>query len=212
MFCLVRWLFGCLLSALAAVCGLTACTGGGHDEPASVASSTPLSRAGSTSSSVAPSRTGPLTTGPNVRPGEKPPVLSPIARQHSRAGAIEFAVYYIKALDWSQATSDPYLLVPISARSCVSCQANIRSLRQLAAEHGYLKSGRTKVLETRVLNADGDLKAEYVIKLRLQQEPVIVIRPTAVTTVASKPETLTSYVYVSWIEGRWLIAEREGAR
>jgi hypothetical protein len=153
-----------------------------------------------------------LTTGPNVAPGEKPPALAPIAREHSSVSAIEFAVYYIKALDWSQATTDPYLLEQISAPGCSSCQASIHSLEKLRSEGGYLRSGRTKLDSSRLVDGKSDVKADYIIKFELTQEPVVVVRPTATTTEVPRSTTITSYVYVSWVHGRWLIIEREGVR
>jgi len=165
-----------------------------------------------TSAAATPTPTGPKTTGAGVRPGEKPPVLDPIAKQHSAVGAHEFAVYYIRALDWSTATSDPYLLRPISAPACTSCELDIDNLAKLEADGGYLKSGRLRIESAETLDSAGDVKADFVIKFVLTQEPVVVVQPTATTTQVPKSKKFTSYLYVSWRHGRWQAVEREGAR
>ncbi len=166
----------------------------------------------STSPTATPSPTGPKTTVAGVRPGEKPPVLDAIAKEHSALGAHEFAVYYIRALDWSTATSDPYLLKEISAPSCKSCKISIDSLNNLRTDGAYVASGRYKIDSTETISGSGDVNADYVIKFVLTQEPVTVIHPTATNTVTSKSQTFTAYVYVSWLRGHWLVMEREGVR
>ncbi|MDT4975986.1 MAG: hypothetical protein QOG98_1744, partial [Pseudonocardiales bacterium] len=93
-----------ILAMLAAACG----GDGGSPKPSASAAAT-------SPPTTAPSivATGPLSTGPGVLPGEKPPVLSDAATQHTSAGALNFASYYFTALDWSTATTDPYLVQEI---------------------------------------------------------------------------------------------------
>ena len=69
-----------------------------------------------------------------MRAGETPPVLDKFAKQHNSAGALAFATYFIKALDWSLATTDPYLIKQISAPSCQACKAYISNIGALAKE------------------------------------------------------------------------------
>ncbi len=210
--CHVRVRFGWLLCLFVVGCGLAACTttaSGTHDSRSSAPSSTAQP---ATSVAVTPSPTGPKTTGAGVRPGEKPPVLDAIAKEHSAIGAHEFAVYYIRALDWSTATSDSYLLQRISAPSCKSCKISIDSLNNLQTDGAYVASGRYKIDSAETISGTGDVKADYVIKFVLTQEPVTVVHPTATNTVTSKSQTFTAYVYVSWLRGRWQVMEREGVR
>ena len=166
----------------------------------------------STSVTATPTPTGPKTTGAGVRPGEKPPVLDAIAKEHSRIGAHEFAVYYIKSLSWSTATSDPFLLKSISAPGCTSCELDIANLVKLEADRGYLKSGRLSIDSAETLDGAGDVMADFVIKFVLTQEPVVVVEPTATTTQVPKSKKFVSYLYVSWLHGRWMVVEREGPR
>ena len=81
-----------------------ACGGGAAEHPStSSPASVPVSSATAT---PAVSPTSPATSGPNVRPGERPPAMPAAAKQHTQEGALAFAGYFIKALDWSIATTD----------------------------------------------------------------------------------------------------------
>jgi hypothetical protein len=210
--CHVRARFGWLLGLFVVGCGLAACTttaGGAHDPRSSAPSSTVQP---ATSATATPSPTGPKTTGPGVRPGEKPPVLDAIAKEHSALGAHEFAVYYIKALDWGTATADPYLLKQISAPTCKSCKISIDAMTNLESEGGQVEGGRYKIESVETLESPGTVDADYAIKFVLTQDPIVVVHPTATNTVTTKREAFISYVYVSWIRGRWLVIERKGSR
>jgi len=115
-------------------------------------------------------------------------------------------------LDWSTATTDPYLLQSISAPSCKSCKSSIDVLSRLRAEGGYVQGGRYRIDTVESLSGKGDVKADYVIKFEITQAPVVVVRPTATNTAAAKAQKVVSYVYVSWVADHWLIIEREGVR
>ena len=89
------------LAALLVVATLlaAACNGGAAESsPTSSATSMPVS---SPTAKPSSSPAGPATTGPNVRPGERPPIMPAAAKQHTQEGALAFAGYFIKALDWS---------------------------------------------------------------------------------------------------------------
>jgi hypothetical protein len=208
--CRVRGRFGWLLAVVVVGCGLAACTsGGGHDPTPTAPQSTYQP---STHATATPTPTNPRTTGAGVSPGEKPPVLRQIANEHTRIGALEFAVYYIKALDWGTATADPFLLEQISAPTCKSCKISIDAMRNLEAEGGKVEGGRYKIESVETLDGTGSVKADYAIKFVLTQDPIVVVHPTATNTVTTKRETFVSEVYISWVRGRWLVMERKGMR
>jgi hypothetical protein len=188
--------------ALAVVGVLAGCTSGGGQN---LHSALPTGTLPGTSASptLTPSRTGPLTTGPNVAPGEKPPAIGPFERAHTSAGAIAIAAFYIKALDWSYATSDPYLLKIISAPSCVTCNKIIDGLTALQAEGGHVVGDRVRLDSAILQFFHGRIKADYIVKVETTQEPGAIAHPTATTDRNGRSE-VTSYIYVSWIGG-WKI-------
>jgi Family of unknown function (DUF6318) len=72
-------------------------------------------------------------TGAAVRPGELPPTISSYVDHDNASGALAFAAYFYKALDWSIATTNPNLLRAISAPQCSTCEYYIHGLDALAA-------------------------------------------------------------------------------
>jgi hypothetical protein len=185
-----------------------ACGGGGHSAASS--NTTPTSTRPSTAVSTTPARTGPLSTGPGVQPGEKPPVLNEDAKQHTPAGALLFANYYIRALDWSFATNDSYLLKAISSPTCPACNRYITALDGLG-EGEHLTGSRIGIVSDRLITGSFKVKSDAVVKFVLNDQAAVIVKPSsAPSTVAPAARHDVSLVFVSWIAGAWKVVE-EGA-
>jgi hypothetical protein len=191
-----------ILAMLVAACG-------GSGKSPKPTPSAPASSPPTTALSTAP--TGPLTTGPGVQPGEKPPVLSDAARQHTSAGALLFADYYVRALDWSVATNDTYLLEQISAPSCTACQRNINAAAALRRQGAIEKGGRITRISSRLVTGTFKVKSDFVIETIAKDDPIVILRPSSsASTAAPAVARDSSLVFVSWISTRWQVVE-EGA-
>lgn len=193
------------LAAIVLIAGLlAACTSGDADPTPSP--STPVSQ--STTTSPTPARTGPLTTGPNVRPGEKPPAFPDLARQHTDTGAVAFAGYYFKAFDWSYATNDAYLLRNLSLSSCGGCRASIRTIDGLAARNVTLVGGRVSLLSARIDSRDVGAQAQVVVDIELDEQPVVIEPPSAApSTAAAAIRNHHSLVFLRWARSGWMVAD-----
>jgi Family of unknown function (DUF6318) len=194
---------------LAAVLLTAGCTAsGGKASPAPPATA---SRPSSASPSPAPPRatsSGPVAWGPNVRPGEKPPVFPAEAKQHTSEGALMFAGYFIKALDWSLATTDPALLKPISAPTCQACHSYIDAIGTLAAGGGHVIGGRIRSFGMMLEDPNSPIGNSVVVSETSTQQAVVLIRPSASpTTVGPSAQANTSQLRLSWVTGRWVLAE-----
>jgi hypothetical protein len=199
------------IACLVAILGLSACTtDNGPSAPTgrSTASSTTPS---TTAPPPTPSRTGPLTTGPGVGPGEKPPVLTNDARQQTPLGALFFADYYFRALDWSIATNDPYLLRQISSPRCVACARAIDGLTSLKAEGSYLRGGQITIDSAEVDEHAHDIPADYAIIVTTTQAAEQLFSSTAAPSSVAAKTTTKSTVLVTWVSGRWQVVEVESA-
>jgi hypothetical protein len=201
----VRTRFAVIVAVLA-VLG-SGCGGGGHAHTSSDPAPTP---SGSTPATTSPTPTGPLTTGPGVLPGEKPPVLSPEAKQHTPAGALAFAAYYFKAYDWGVATTDPYLIERIGASSCTACRTYIDQLNSLRAKGGHVERGRTTVLSSKLVTGTFKTKSDYVVEFKIKEDAVVLVVPSAPPSTSAPASSYTSLVFVSWRRTGWQIVE-EGA-
>jgi hypothetical protein len=157
--------------------------------------------------SPSPSRTGPLTTGPGVLPGEQPPVLDQYAKAHTQAGALAFAAYYYRALDWSIATNDPYLLAQISAARCPSCERYISAITALRKRGGAQRGGRIRVRSEKIVTRQFDLKSDYVVQIDLDESAAVVTLPSSAPSTAATDATYTSLVFITWSPTGWQIMD-----
>ena len=191
---------------LAVVTLVAAACGGSAAEPPSTSSlaSVPVSSATATPA-VSP------TSGPKVRPGERPPAMPAAAKQHTQEGALAFAGYFIRALDWSIATTDPSLLVPISSPSCAACSSYISRLNSLRRAHGYLQGGRLKLISEKIATGSFSIRSDYVIVTRTYQEAVLVISPRVKPSHISDATQDESRVYVGWAHSGWIAVEQGGS-
>ena len=198
----IRWVRLLVVASLLASAGAAAaCTssGGGSD---TFTPAPPTSTA--TTPSPTPSRTGPLTTGAGVAPGEQPPQLGPFEKQHTSAGAISFAGFYIKALDWSFATSDPYLLKEVGAATCEYCEKAIAGLEKVQAGGGHITGSRIRLDSSELQSFKGKIKADFIVKVASTQQAGAIVYPTATTDKTGLSHDV-SFVYVSWVDRGWKV-------
>jgi hypothetical protein len=202
---------GIRLLAIGLIAGLlAACSGGGADPdptPAPTPSTRPSSVAPS-STPATPSRTGPLTTGPNVRPGEKPPVFPELAKQHTANGAVVFGGYYFKALDWVIATNEAGPIDAISAPGCKACARVVAAVETLKHRHEFETGGRIQIRTVALARSRASIPADYVISVVYDEGAVRVAGPGQPprTTVPAHTNA-ASLVYVRWSTNRWQVAE-----
>jgi hypothetical protein len=200
--------------AIGVIAGLlAACTSSKADPkptPSSAARTTAASAAGS--ATPTPSRTGPLTTGPNVRPGEEPPILPAIAHRRSDAGATAFGAYYFRALDWSIATNDATAVNLISDKACKACQRVSAAIGTLKGNHQTEVGGRIDVVAYGLAQGRFDVRSEHVVKVEYDEQAVRLTRSGAAEqTTLRAVRGASSYVFVSWMDGGWRIVEVEQA-
>lgn len=202
----VRSRFLTFVLIVACVAGCTQSNGSPSPSP-----TPPATSATSTATSPQPSPSEPLTTGPNVRPGEKPPVYPALAKKHTANGAIAFAGYFYRAFDWSYATNDAYLLRGLSLNSCRGCSSTIRGIDHLAARHAVLTGGRILLRSARIDHSDFDFRADLVVDVELDEQAVIIDTPTsAPSTAAGRLSRHHVLLFLRWIEDRWRVADVTG--
>jgi hypothetical protein len=195
------------LLAIGLIAGLlAACTSGAADpKPTPSTLTEPITSA---QTSPTPTRTGPLTTGPNVRPGETPPEYPALARQHTANGALAFAAYYFRAFDWSYATNDAYLLRGLALPTCKGCKSSISAISGLAEEQGVLLGGRISFRSARIVHRQFDFDAEFVVDVGLDEEAVVLRLPSqAPSTAAAAVVGHHALLFVRWVGEHWQVAD-----
>jgi len=199
------------VTGLLAVVTLVAAACGGSAAELPSTSSVASGPVSSATATPAVSPTSPATSGPNVRPDERPPAMPAAAKQHTQEGALAFAGYFIRALDWSIATTDPSILVPISSPSCAACSSYISRLNSLRRAHGYLQGGRLKLISEKIATGSFSIRSDYVIVTRTYQEAVLVISPRVKPSHISDATQDESRVYVMWARNGWIAVEQGGS-
>ena len=191
--------------ALSAVVGLTtACTSGHGADPSTIPAPSSTT---TTPASPSPSRTGPLTTGPNVAPGEKPPTLPEDATRHTPTGALQFAYYYYDAFDWSIATNDSYLISAISLPTCQACRRFINGLADLHSKGQVLRGGRVSISSASIVTGSFNFKSDYVVKMILDEGSETLEQADGTSATVAAAAKTTSLVFVSWLTSAWKIVE-----
>jgi len=196
---------GCRFLTFVVIVAFTAACTSSNGSP----SPSPTPPTGSTStSSTSPEPSEPLTTGPNVRPGEKPPEFPALAKKHTANGALAFAAYYYLAFDWGYATNDPYLVSRISAPRCEGCRKYINGLHSLDASGGVLHGGRVAILERGLRYGHFSYKSDYVARIVLDEQRIVIDRPRKPRrTIEPAVSRYVQYVFVSWRRGAWTVVE-----
>jgi hypothetical protein len=200
------------LVAIGLIAGLlAACTSGGAAPTPTSSPSRHTSERPTTTgpeSPTATARTGPLTTGPNVRPGEKPPEFPDLARRHTANGALAFAAYYYEAYDWGYATNDPYLVEQISAPSCTACSRYVKGLEGATGRHEVVHGGRVSFRSASIFHGVLDIDADFAVDIEIDEQPIVLEKPHAPRrTVAKAVTRYHSLVFVAWQTMGWRIVE-----
>jgi len=160
--------------------------------------------------SATPTHTGLPTTGPNVRPGEIPPVRSVDSLKHDITGALYFAEYYAKAYDWAVATNDASPVAQISAANCDACNQFIASMSTLIKQQHTLIGARLTLISSLVQYKTYDIAADFVVQIKTRQNTAIE-RDAQGHQVSSHPgETDDSLVFVVWTKAGWRVREVAG--
>lgn len=143
------------------------------------------------------------TTGPNLRfAGEKPPVMPVAATQHTRAGAVAFAEFFIKTIDWGFATTSGAYVRHYYAPTCIECASHADSLDATRrAGHRYL-GGRFTIRGA----AGSGSPDEVTVEIRFDLSSVEIVDSTNQFINGGPAKTnLSEAVSVAWRHGQWLV-------
>lgn len=160
--------FALIAGLLLAGCGGSA----GRDPAPSSAARSSGPPASSVARSAPPSPAAPTvpadvpTTGPNLRfAGEKPPVMPVAATQHTRAGAVAFAEFFIKTIDWGYATTNSAYMRHYFADSCTVCAGLAKGLEEQASNGNHFIGDRFTIQPASDVRSGGAHAAEYTAQL-----------------------------------------------
>ncbi|HEU5009049.1 MAG TPA: DUF6318 family protein [Jatrophihabitantaceae bacterium] len=164
---------------------LAGCSGSTPGSPTDPGSSDPVSVAPSISSPVTSSPTSPPasvsravpadvpTTGPNlVRKGERPPVMPVLATKHTPAGAVAFAKFFIRTIDWGFATTSGAYMRHYFTKSCIECASHADGLDNTRKAGEYYLGSRFRIAAARS-RPPGDADASVTVTFDLTSAEVL---------------------------------------
>jgi Family of unknown function (DUF6318) len=192
---------------LLAVLGASAvagCTTASPDDPPPTITSTYQPH----SHPATPTTPPPISTGANVRPGEKPPTLSPVGKTNTAAGALAFADYWMRTLDWGYATTDSTLAKSAFVDSCSNCAVLVKQFDDARAKGRHFRGGRSRVSSSSLQTNDHHNDATAVDDVTISTQPVRVL-DSAGRVVDSAPAngTLTFRTWLKWRAIGWRVVD-----
>lgn len=149
------------------------------------------------------------TTGPNVRPGEKPPVLPAVGMTDSAVGAAEFAKYFMEALDWGYATTDSTLAKSLYAPSCSDCALAMRTFDEVRAKNEHFRGGRVAISKWFIAPNDHRNGATEAVDVTFSAQSLEVIDSSG-KVVESDPavKSMTFRFWLRWYGTNWLVVQK----
>lgn len=162
--------------------------------------------------STAPASPTVATTGPNVRPGEKPPTLPAVGRTNTPAGARAFAAHWMQALDWGYATTDSKLAKTLFTDACHGCARFVRSeFDQQASANRHYRGARLSIRGVVSVANDHHDRASAVADATVSQESGRLVDTDGHLVRRVPPLTNdVSRIWLKWTSHSWAVVDWKG--
>lgn len=147
-------------------------------------------------------------SGPNVRPGEKPPKLLPGTEVNNAVGATQFAMFWIQTLDWGYATTDSTLTKTYYAPSCKECRRFTDIIDSAKRAGDHFEGGR--IVASKWLIADNDHRngATRAVDVTYSQEAVKELDPHGNVVVSDpKASKIVRRLWLKWLADHWTVVD-----
>jgi hypothetical protein len=177
---------------------VSACTGGDPKPNYSTVSPASAKPTASPTPSVA-------TTGLNVLPGARPPVLpSDISRTAS--GAQVFAGYVVAATDWGYSTNDGTLFRSNVAASCEPCKNQAKIFQDAVTGGRHFAGGHFKIQSTSSMPRDPHFpNAEQIVDVKLSVGALKYLDASG-KVIGSYPRQVAIIRYfLEWSDDAWRV-------
>ena len=196
-----------LLLCLLATAALAGCT---SEQRAQGDTSTPtLSTYSPPSYATAPASTPPITTGPNVRPGEKPPTFPASLNRNDRVAADVYAKYWMQTLDWGYATTDSALARRAFLPVCTDCERFVKGNFDGARAKGeHFRGGRVSFVSSSIQPNDHRRDSTAVSDVTVSVAALETLdRGGRVIAHAAAIPKITYRIWVRWAGARWFVVD-----
>lgn len=203
-----RVLLVCLLAAAALAAGALAGCTSDQSSPRDTSRPTLTTTYSPPHYSTAAASSPPVTTGPNVRPGEKPPSFPQSLERNLPGAAGAFAVYWEKTIDWGYATVDSSLPRTVYSASCAGCERFMKIFDGARSDGVHFRGGRLLVLAWTIQPNDHHNGATAVVDVTFSIQALEAIDRDG-KVVESDPAVARAAdrVWVRWTGRRWTVVD-----
>ena len=151
----------------------------------------------SPSAPSSPVSSSPVSTTPSA------PVMPEAAKANTKAGAVAFVKYYVKLINYAQATGDVDALAMVDAEDCASCANARRALSEIYQGGGHIEGGalHASVMSTaRRPEVNG-----WTVFLGVSYGPQSIVRPQGTETLSGGKNLMT--IVVRQVKGAWTVVQ-----
>jgi hypothetical protein len=149
------------------------------------------------------------TTGPNLNhKGEKPPVMPLLATKHTSAGAVAFAKFFIKTIDWGFATTSGAYIRHYYAPSCIECANHANGIDNTRKAKEHYVGDRFTITSARrrsVGNHNGEQSA--VVTFNLDSGVVLKNKDNGFVNGDVAHHHEQRRLWLDWEHGRWIVID-----
>ena len=116
--------------------------------------------------------------------------------------------YYFRALDWSIATNDAWLVRSIGLASCSACRRVSRGIAELRRLDETELDGRIRVRSAVVDLADYELRYDVAVRV-IYDEEAVRLRTSDGRVQTTQPSVTHAFghVFLKWRAGGWRVVE-----
>jgi hypothetical protein len=130
-----------------------------------------------------------------------------VARQHTHAGAVAFARYWVETLDWADATMDTKLARTGFETSCSECELLVEAIDAARSKGDHMVGGRASIHEASIV-VDAALR-QFVVDVSFSIAANIVV-DAAGKTISRQPAvpSWTYRLWLSWVSSHWYVIKK----
>jgi hypothetical protein len=131
-----------------------------------------------------------------------------LATKHTAEGAVAFAAFFIRTVDWGYATTSPTYMNHYFQPSCLECR-NLRTFLVTAVErNGYYRGSRLTISQATRGAVGGEFSAEYSTVVTSSATGWDVVDVNGKSLGSGPPsDKAKDEVWTAWVEDGWTVVK-----
>jgi hypothetical protein len=142
-------------------------------------------------------------TGPNLKyKGEQPPVMPVAATQHTQAGAVAFAEFFIKTMDWGYASVSSTYMRHYFTAACKICDGLADGIDGIRQKHQHVYGNRFDTSASTAM-AGGANGAEYSTDVKCEVTSAEIVDSRGMFVDGQPALSVVERVGARWSHDQW---------